>query len=168
VFSLSYRTRINNVQIFGNNEYYSEWIEFIKSQSIAVGEDGDYDGEIVDVMNALKVIENIVLRIEKEHREDGISPYDTHRIVSQDGLSYTSLFDFSYVYDKILQEDIDKTSRSLTDQLLEIQKNSYMFMPLAFLSACGDCIKKNYSSITDGRLYNYSLVDGKKIHVHAG
>ena len=163
---MSYRTKINNVQIFGNNEYYPEWIEFIKSQGIAVGEDGDYDGEIVDVMNALKVIENIVLRIEKEYREDGISPYDTHRIVSQDGSSYTSLFDFSQVYDKILQED--KTSRPLTDQLLEIQKNSYMFMPLAFLNACGDCVKEDWSSITDGRLYNYSLVDGKKIHVHAG
>ena len=163
---MSYRTKINNVQIFGNNEYYPEWIEFIKSQGIAVGEDGDYDGEIVDVMNALKVIENIVLRIEKEYREDGISPYDTHRIVSQDGSSYTSLFDFSHVYDKILHEDIDK--RPLTDRLLEIQKNSYMFMPLAFLNACGDCIKEDWSSITDGRLYNYSLVDGKKIHVHAG
>ena len=31
---MSYRTRINGNQIFGNNEWHPEWIEFVKSQGI--------------------------------------------------------------------------------------------------------------------------------------
>ena len=29
---MSYRTRVNETQIFGNNEYYQEWIDFIRSE----------------------------------------------------------------------------------------------------------------------------------------
>ena len=39
---MSYRTTVNGMQIFGNNETYPEWDEFIRSQGIAIGEDGDY------------------------------------------------------------------------------------------------------------------------------
>ena len=36
---MSYRTYVNDVQVFGNDEYYSEWIEFIKAQGIDVNEE---------------------------------------------------------------------------------------------------------------------------------
>ena len=36
---MSYRTYINDTQIFGNHECYEEWIDFIKSQGIDANED---------------------------------------------------------------------------------------------------------------------------------
>ena len=41
---MSYRIRVNGVQIFGNNESYPEWEEFIRSQGIEIGEEGNYEG----------------------------------------------------------------------------------------------------------------------------
>ena len=35
---MSYRTYIEDTQIFGNNECYKDWIEFIKSKNIEVDE----------------------------------------------------------------------------------------------------------------------------------
>jgi hypothetical protein len=37
---MSYRTEVEGFQIFGNNEYYKEWIEFISSEGIEVDEEG--------------------------------------------------------------------------------------------------------------------------------
>ena len=37
---MSYRTRINNIQIFGNDECYPEWMDFLKSKDIEIDEDG--------------------------------------------------------------------------------------------------------------------------------
>ena len=37
---MSYRTSVNGVQIFGNNEYYKEWTDFLKSKGIEIDEDG--------------------------------------------------------------------------------------------------------------------------------
>ena len=165
---MSYRTSVNEVQIFGNNEYYPEWIEFIKSQGIEVNDDGCYDGEITDVMGALKTIEKIVMQLEKEHREEKVDKWEDNYITSESGELYKSLFNFSYIYDKVVDSEGKRYSNYLTDLLIEIKNNSYVFMPLAFLQACGENIKKGHISRTDGRLYTYSLVDGKKIKVHAG
>ena len=165
---MSYRTSVNDVQIFGNNEYYPEWIEFIKSQGIEVNDDGCYDGEITDVMGALKTIEKIVMQLEKEHREEKVDKWEDNYITSESGELYKSLFNFSYIYDKVVDSEGKRYSNHLTDLLIEIKNNSYVFMPLAFLQACGESIKKGHISRTDGRLYTYSLIDGKKIKVHAG
>lgn len=165
---MSYRTSVNDVQIFGNNEYYPEWIEFIKSQGIEVNDDGCYDGEITDVMGALKTIEKIVMQLEKEHREEKVDKWEDNYITSESGELYKSLFNFSYTYDKVVDSEGKRYSNHLTDLLIEIKNNSYVFMPLAFLQACGESIKKGHISRTDGRLYTYSLIDGKKIKVHAG
>ena len=168
---MSYRTTVNGVQIFGNNEYYPEWIDFVKEQGIDE-EDGEYDGEIMDIMGAVKTIEDIVLRLEREHREDGIGhDYDSHYIVATNetmkNKRYRSLFDFSGIYDKTLSEKGRTYRQSLTDRLLEIQENAYVFMPLAFLKACGNCIKRKMSRNED-RTWEYVLVKGKSVHVHAG
>lgn len=166
---MSYRTRVNEVQIFGNNEYYSEWIEFIKSQRIEVDDDGCYDGEITDVMGALKTIEKIVMQLEKEYREEKVDKWEDNYITdSESGKLYKSIFNFSYIYDKVVNDEEKKYSNHLTDLLINIKNNSYLFMPLAFLQACGESIKKGEVSRTEGRIYTYSLVEGKKIKVHAG
>lgn len=36
---MSYRTYVNNEQVFGNNEYYQEWEEFITSKGIETDEE---------------------------------------------------------------------------------------------------------------------------------
>jgi hypothetical protein len=41
---MSYRTKVNGVQVFGNNESYPEWIEFIRSQKIDVDDEKCYKG----------------------------------------------------------------------------------------------------------------------------
>lgn len=66
---MSYRTNIEDVQIFGNNEYYPEWIDFIQSQGIEVDNEGNYSGEIHDFMGMLTTIETIVLNIEEERQK---------------------------------------------------------------------------------------------------
>ena len=66
---MSYRTYINDIQVFGNNEYYPEWIEYLEKQGIEIGVDGDYEGEITNFMEALDVVESIVVRLESERRE---------------------------------------------------------------------------------------------------
>ena len=58
---MAYRTHVNDVQVFGNNETHPEWIEFIKSQGIAVDEDDMYDGVITDFMAALSVANSIFI-----------------------------------------------------------------------------------------------------------
>ena len=35
---MSYRTYINGNQVFGNNEYYPEWIEYIESKGIVINQ----------------------------------------------------------------------------------------------------------------------------------
>lgn len=56
---MSYRTRINGVQIFGNNEYYQEWIDFIRSEGIKDDEDGLYDGYIENLQGMFNAIDII-------------------------------------------------------------------------------------------------------------
>ena len=50
---MSYRTYVNDVQVFGNNEYYPEWIEFIKTQGIDVNENGNYENFILKCQERL-------------------------------------------------------------------------------------------------------------------
>lgn len=50
---MSYRTKVNGVQIFGNNEIYPEWIEFVISQGIEIKEDGIYRGETTDLQGRI-------------------------------------------------------------------------------------------------------------------
>lgn len=56
---MSYRTRIEGTQIFGNNEYYKEYVDFLISQGIEIDEDGCYEGEITDVQGLFRVIDKI-------------------------------------------------------------------------------------------------------------
>jgi hypothetical protein len=155
---MSYRTCVNGEQIFGNGEYYHEWIEFIKSQGIEVDEDGCYEGEIVDFMGALVTIENIVMRLNKEREE---------RKIEFDGktrMPIESLFDFSNIPQKIADP---KYETSLLDELHQLIENSYAFMPYVFYQACEEQLTQDHIYTTPNHFFCYKLNDGEKIHVRA-
>ena len=61
---MSYCTYINGTQIFGNNEYYPEWIEFIRKQGIEVDEEGGYDGT-----DNQKAIDEITAKINEKAKQ---------------------------------------------------------------------------------------------------
>lgn len=66
---MSYRTNVNGKQIFGNNEWYDEWGEYLISKGIKISDEGLYKGELDDFMEALEVIEKITMNIEAKRRE---------------------------------------------------------------------------------------------------
>ena len=57
---MSYRTFINGIQIFSNDDYFPEWIEFIKIQKIEINKDGSYEGEITNIQGMFETLDKIV------------------------------------------------------------------------------------------------------------
>lgn len=152
---MSYRTYINDTQVFGNNEYYPEWIAYLKSKGIEENEDGCYEGELTDFMEALDIIEEIVMNMEKERRENKKNGERFHA---------TSIFDLGNIYDNVLN---NPTEESLLDKEMHYVENGYMFLPYAFYKACEDIIE--YKGIGLGKhIRIYELKKGCKITVSAG
>lgn len=162
---MSYRTCVNDFQIFGNNDYYEEWLDFIKSQGIVVNEAGCYDGYITDVMGAIEAIEKVVLS-EERIRQKRIKEYDFSKCDEELNRVYgpKSIFDLTNISYNIINHPEDYF---LLDELIQIKNNGYMFFPLAFLEACGDQIEKTRHQAGSNRFYNYKIKDGCKIHVVA-
>ena len=157
---MSYRTNVNDTQIFGNNEYYIEWENFIKSQGIEIDEDGCYDGEIDDVMGMFGVIDKITKRlIEERHLEvlNGETDYKGKPLTELTDLSSSMLLKGDvpiFMFDK---------------QMIE---NAYCFLPYQVYLAVEDVIERTREIYEkDGTRWiccTYKLKDGKKIRVHAG
>ena len=150
---MSYRTYINGTQVFGNNECYPEWIKYLKSKGITIGEDDEYDGEIDDFMEALDVVESIVIRLEAERRERKKNGEEFYSL---------SLFDLGSIYDAVVA---NPTRESILDKELYYLKNGYMFMPYAFFKACEGILEYKGLSLK-GKVFK--LKDGCKIKVSAG
>lgn len=160
---MSYRTYVEDIQIFGNNDYYTEWIDFMKSQGIKVDEEGCYKGEIHDFMGALTTIENIVMRLNNTH-EEMMERYNGH-IGHRKMEGY---FDFSRNIARLkLQPEGDRYNNSLFDELLDIINSSYAFMPYVFYQACEEKLKQVHTFTTDGHFHCYELKEGQTIHVEA-
>lgn len=157
---MSYRTFVEGTQLFGNNEYYEEWIEFIKSQGVEVDEEGCYKGEIKEFMPALSIVESIVLRLNKE-REDLRKEWDA-KICSEKPI--LSLFDFRNIPLKVKNKNYET---SLLDELFDLIDNSYAFLPYAFFKACEDKLKRDHVFTTESHFYCFKLKEGKTIHVEA-
>lgn len=157
---MSYRTYIEDEQVFGNNEYYSEWIEFVKSQGIEVDEDGCYSGEIKEFMPALFVVESIVLRLNRER--EALKEKWNGRLSFERPI--LSLFDFQNIPPKVENQDYET---SLFDELFGIVKNSYAFMPYAFFKACEDKLEKDHVFATPNHFYCFKLKVGETIHIEA-
>lgn len=153
---MSYRTYINNTQVFGNNEYYPKWIEYIKSKGITVNEEGCYEGELTDFMEALDVIEEIVLDLESERR-----------IRKEKGEKFrtTSIFDLGNIYDDVVN---NPTEESLLDKEIHYIENGYMFLPYVFFKACEDIIEYKGIGIRQKHARIFRLKEGCTITVNAG
>ena len=155
---MSYRTYVNNTQIFGNHELYSEWIEFVKSQGIEVDDDGCYEGEITDFMAALQVIEQITIRLitERESRKE------------KSQIPLKSFFDFSGIYeDTINQDPDDKWGNSLLDRLFDVVENGYLFLPYTFFNACEEKLERDHILSTNQHFNCFKLKEGETIKVKA-
>lgn len=167
---MSYRTYVEGSQIFGNNEYYPEWIEFIKSQGIKVDDEQCYEGEIHDFMGALVAIEKIVMRLHKEKEE--LRQKQGGAIGKR---KIYGLFDFTHIVDTIdSSNQVDENGErvfeygdSLFDELCDIVNNSYAFMPYAFFIACEEKLEAVESYSTQDHFYSYKLKDGETICVKA-
>ena len=162
---MSYRTCINGTQVFGNNEYYPEWIEFIESQGIEVNDEGLYEGEIFDFMGALATVEKITLRLSKERDERKKNLLEKFPEYSK--LQALSLFDWTDIPKKC-----EKGNESLFDQLYDAVRNGYAFMPYALYLACQDKLQKDDDinlEVLEGmiRFHRYKIKPGETIHVSA-
>lgn len=145
---MSYKTRVNGVQIFGNNEWHEKWINFIKTKGIEVDEEYCYDGKITDVMGAISVIEEIVMDIEQQE-------YRTN-----------SIFDLSFIKDRITHENSNARS-CLLDELIQNIECGYIFMPYAFIQACENLLEIDQFHADKKHFNCYKLKKGKAIHVEA-
>ncbi len=143
---MSYRTYVNGVQIFGNNDSYDEWFEFLRKEGVKIGSDGEYDGYITDVDGALEVVCGIAFK------ECG-------------GFEIGNPMDFSRTIDAFkIRETKGKTLVGFCEYIMD---NAYVFLPVQFLKAISDEVEKKYM-FEEERLIHVALKDGKKIHVRAG
>ena len=156
---MSYRTYVNDIQIFGNDESFKEWFLFLESQGIEIDEEGHYDGYISDFMSGLQCMESIVLNMEKERQE---------KIKKNDEFAH-SLFDLTNIYQNVLQtlNSDSKYETSLFDEISLFMENGYIFIPYQFYNAYKDLLEKEKTFSTDKHFYCYKLKPDKLIHVKA-
>lgn len=157
---MSYRTYINGTQIFGNNESYPEWLEFIKSKGIEINEDGVYDGYIDDLQGMFNVIDIITQSlINKRHEEVLKGEKDW------DGRPYRELTDLSK--SMWLAGNVP-----LLKYNMEMIYRAYCFLPYQAFKAVEDIIERSDKPYVseDGKEWSFctfKLKIGKKIHVEA-
>lgn len=155
---MSYRTYVNDTQIFGNNEGYDEWFDFLKSKGVEIDEDGLYDDYIDDLQGMFEVIDKITKRLIDERHEQV-----TKGEMNWNGKPYRELTDLSesiYLNDKtpILMYNM---------QMIE---NAYCFLPYQVFLAVEDIIEetdKPYVGEKEWYFCSYKLKDGERIHVSA-
>ena len=157
---MSYRTSINGTQIFGNNEYYQEWIDFIRSEGIEVDEEGLYDGYIENLQGMFDVIDTITRGLINDRHNQVVSGELTRK-----GEPYKELTDLS----ESMWLD-DKTPLLMYN--MQMIENAYCFLPYQVFKAVEELIEKSDTPYIghDGKewfLCSYKLKDGKQIHVHA-
>lgn len=153
---MSYRTHVNGHQIFGNNEWYKEWADFIESEGIKIDEDGCYDGYIDNLQGVFDVIEKITRRLINE-RHKQVEKGETWF-----GKPYTELAD--------LTDMIDEDKNILLSNMYMIE-HAYCFLPYQVYKAVEDIIeicKHDESGAVRLGFRCYRLKDDKRIHVEAG
>ena len=156
---MSYRTRINDTQVFGNNEYYKEWIDFLKSEGIEIDEEGCYDGYITNLQGMFNVIDKITRRLIDERHQEVIKGEKW-----LDGKPLHELTDLSG------SMWLDDRTPLLMFNMRMIEE-AYCFLPYQVFKAVEDIIEKSETTYTDYKEWfccSYKLKDGERIHVHAG
>lgn len=156
---MSYRTSVNGTQIFGNNEYYPEWIEFLKSEGIEVDEDDGYDGYISNLKGMFDCIDEITKRLinnwhEKVERQE----------LDWNDKPYRELTDLS-------NSIWLKNDASILMFNIQMIENAYCFLPYQLFMAIANLIEKckhdDPGAVALGYRY-YRLKDDERIYVHAG
>lgn len=181
---MGYRVKINGHQLFGNNESYIKWNEYLKTQGIEIDEDDCYEGTITDFMGALSVIEEIVMDIENDRqtrikefnkvasdlRDKGVTENEIQDM-KHNTFGATSLFDLNNIYEKLIKyhkyqkDDIFPTS--LFDELMQHTSNGYLFLPVTFYNICASILEED-RHFADKKHFNcYKLKDGEVISVSA-
>ena len=169
---MAYRTKVNGVEVFGDNNYPYGWIDFIKSQGIEVDEEGRYEGNIKDIEGAIDVIEKSIMLREEEARERaaecgarlrrmGCEEEKIDPLVIMT-LGNKSIFDFRYVFDNKKEHP----KKNLTFELMDLYKHAYIFDSCHFIEACGNSIK--WIWMAEKEDMGYILKPGKTVHICAG
>ena len=74
---MSYRTRINNFQIFENNGYSKELIDELNRQGANIKENDDcYKFEIKDINPIIKIVDDYFQQVIKNIFQEEENPYD--------------------------------------------------------------------------------------------
>lgn len=153
---MSYRTYVNNKQVFGNNEYYQEWEKFITSKGIEIDEDGCYEGEVDDVMGMFEVIDKITRRLINERHQQVVNKEKDFM-----GNSYTELTDLS----NSIWLDDEHSILMFNERMVS---NAYCFLPYQVYLAVEDIIEETRCTDPKWVFHTYKLKDGKKISVSGG
>lgn len=174
---MSYRTTVNDVQIFGNNESYDAWLDYIKSQGIKVNDEGNYEGDITDFHGALVAVESIVKDMMQKRKSDW-EKYRVHieSILKRDpeneyALKQKADQTHSYLDFSHYEKDIWEYHDSLLDTLFIIANQSYAFFPYTLYMACQDQLEPlDPINEPDGtyRIRNFRFKGGASAHVKAG
>lgn len=157
---MSYRTSVNDTQIFGNNEWYQEWIDFLKSEGIEVDEeDGLYDGYIDNLKGMFDTIDVITKRLIDDRHKKVIADEK-----NWNGKPLRELTDLS----GSMWLDGETSILMFNVQMIE---NAYCFLPYQLFKAIENkierCKHNDPGSVVLGHKC-YRLKDDETIHVHAG
>ena len=154
---MGYRTYVNGVQIFGSNEIYPEWLDFIRSQGIVVDDDGAYNGVITDFMAALSVMESITQRIEENYRKN---------------VNIGSVFDLREDYDFLRKQaaydpnNEDEFKTSLFDLECNLVMQGYAFLPYALYLACTDKLVEEKHWAYPNHMHCYNLKEPIRVYAN--
>ena len=160
---MSYRMCINGVQIFGNNEGYKEWDDYIKRIGIKIDDNGCYKGYIPDVMEMFEVIDTITRRlIAERHKEIENGETDWYGNPKKELTDLTDM------------KDVPSDCPLLWFNM-NVVENAICFLPYTVFKAVEKCIERDTSNEAylkwwkkDGIWWFpciYKIKEGKKIRV---
>lgn len=153
---MSYRVWVNHHQLFGNNESYPEWEEWVGSQGIEIGPDGNYEFYTKDFNGMMQAVEKIVIRLIKERHEDVLKgrKYFDFRINKE--VPYHELGDYSNIL-----EGVEKNQNiPFHYYLRDLIENGYFFLTYRLFDICRDKLEDH--------LVSYKVIDPKGIEISAG
>lgn len=156
---MSYRTRINGHQVFGNNESYKEWTDFLKSEGIEIDEDVCYDDYTDNLQGVFDAIDKITRRLIDERHQSVIK--------GEKGITGKPLQELTDLSGSVWLDD--KTPLLMFNMCM--LEEAYCFLPYQVFKAVGDVIEECENDEPGAVLLGYKyyrLKDGKRIHVHAG
>lgn len=155
---MSYRTYINDTQVFGNNEYYQEWADFLSSKGIEIDEDGLYDGYIDDLQGMFNVIDKITQNLIDEKHQQVLKG---EKWLDKPIHELTDLSDSMW---------LDNKTPLLMFNIMVI-KEAYCFLPYQVFKSVENLIEKAETPYIDDckewLCCSYKLKEGEKIHVRA-